>query len=408
MAERFVPHLNRMVDSLVAKGSIMSPSVERAFRSVRRHRFLESWYRLEIPRSQPVRPRWVPVSYDRDQPVDSALQEVYSDTALVTRVDGFLARSSTSQPSLVADMLEILDVSPGMKVLEIGTGTGYNAALLSELVGPDGEVWSVELNPDVARDAARFLRDEGYRGVHVLEQDGFLGCAEGAPFDRIIATAACPDLSEHWLRQLAPGGQMLIPMLHGLADFLTQIERDEHHPDWGIGRIRGQRQFMSIEGTLACGNLWSSYAIPGWPLPAVSKRSLPDGLPEVEEGIHSLSDPVHLAFHFFLAAATREHWFANEGYGLADPGAESVLVVGRDSVIGHAPSREPTGADRLLERFSHLAERWRDLGRPGLESYRLSFMPYGSVDRVFESNGRNWVIRRTHFLEQIELPPGLP
>ena len=405
MTERFETHLTRMVDSLVAKGSIMSPSVERAFRSVKRHRFLESWYRLEITGSQPVRPRWVPASYDRNEPEDDALQEIYSDAALVTRVDGFLARSSTSQPALVADMLEILDVSPGMRVLEIGTGTGYNAALLSELVGSKGAVWSVEVRPDVARDATRFLRDEGYTDVRVLERDGYLGCPEGAPFDRIIATAACPDLSEHWLRQLAPGGQMLIPMNHGLADFLTEIERDEEHPDRGIGRIRGRSQFMSIEGVLACGNLWSSYAIPGWPLPVAWRRSLPEGLPEVEEGVHSLSDPVHLAFHFFLAASTREHWFANEGYGLADPGTQSVLLVGQDSITGHVPPREPRGADRLFDRFSHLAERWRNLGRPGLESYRLSFMPYGSLDLVFEANGRNWVIRRTRFLEQIELPP---
>ena len=405
MTQRFETHLNRMVDSLVAKGSIMSPSVDRAFRSVKRHRFLESWYRLEILKSQPVHPRWTLTSHDRDAPSDEALQEVYSDVALVTRVDGVFARSSTSQPALVADMLEILHISPGMRVLEIGTGTGYNAALLSELVGPEGEVWSIELKPDVAGDAVRFLRDEGYAGVHVLEGDGYHGCPEGAPFDRIIATAGCPDLSTRWLSQLAPNGQMLIPMKHGLADFLIQVKREEDRTDRGIGRVRGRSQFMSIEGILSGGDMWNSYLIPGWPLPSVWKKPLPAGLPTVEEGIHPLSDPVHLAFHFYLAAATREHWFANEGYGLADPGTEAALVVGRDTVTGYSPPREPDAADRLFERFSRLAERWTELGGPGLESYRLHFIPYGSLDLGIESTGRNWVIRRTNFLEHVELPP---
>ena len=402
----FDVQLNRMVDSLVAKGSIMSPSVERAFRSVRRHRLLASWYRLEISDSRPVLPHWTLTVFDREHPEDWALDKIYSDSPLVTRVEGIMPRSSTSQPSLVAEMLESMGIAQGMHVLEIGTGTGYNAALLAELVGKTGHIWTVEWNPDVARIAAGYLSEEGYSNVTVIPGDGYFGYPDGSPFDRIVATAGCPDLSPHWLKQLGQHGQLLVPLRHGLADFLTQIEASEDHVGCGIGHVLGRSQFMPIEGALAGADLWRSYGIPGYPLPIRWRRPLPVGLPQVEEAAHSLLDPVHLAFHFYLSLASREHWYTNEGYGLADPGSESTVIVSCADLIGRCRPHEPRGAECLYRRLCGLAEQWIELGQPGLSDYVMTFVLEPAFDWAIDASGREWMIRRSRFLELIELASG--
>jgi protein-L-isoaspartate(D-aspartate) O-methyltransferase len=104
------------------------------------------------------------------------LRLIYSDTALGTRlVEQFGARlpaSSTSQPSLVADMLELLEVAPGLRVLEVGAGSGYNAALLAELVGDQGLVITVDVAEDVVAQTRQLLTDAGYPGITVLCRDG--------------------------------------------------------------------------------------------------------------------------------------------------------------------------------------------------------------------------------------------
>ena len=105
-----------LVEGLVASGALLSEPVERAFRRVRRHRFLEHWYRLEASRLQAV---WRRVEFDREDPDEERLAKIYSDCSLVTRVNGYLPTASSSQPSLVSRMLELLEIKPGMRVLEI-------------------------------------------------------------------------------------------------------------------------------------------------------------------------------------------------------------------------------------------------------------------------------------------------
>jgi protein-L-isoaspartate(D-aspartate) O-methyltransferase len=109
-------------------------------------------------------------------------------------------------------MLEQLDVRPGQRVLEIGAGTGYNAALLGFLAGSAGQVTSLELDPEVADEAAAHLRAAGAGNVTVVCGDGEHGWAAGAPYDRIIVTAGAWDLPPAWAAQLAPGGRLVVPL----------------------------------------------------------------------------------------------------------------------------------------------------------------------------------------------------
>jgi protein-L-isoaspartate(D-aspartate) O-methyltransferase len=188
----------RLVTQLRRAKTVTDPVVERAFRTVPRELFVA-----------PVAAR-------------KGLEAVYRDHAIVTKRDA-LGRptSSSSQPSIMAAMLEQLQVRPGQRVLEVGAGSGYNAALLTTLVGPGGRVVSVELDQEVARSAQAALARGGYP-VQVATADGRHGWAAGAPFDRIIVTASTDDIPRAWFDQLVVDGRLVLPLRFSRRWFLPQ------------------------------------------------------------------------------------------------------------------------------------------------------------------------------------------
>jgi protein-L-isoaspartate(D-aspartate) O-methyltransferase len=114
-----------------------------------------------------------------------------------------------SQPYIVALMTELLEPQPGDRVLEVGTGSGYQAAVLSRLVG---DVYTVEIKPILAERSRTLLQELGFRNVHAREGDGYFGWKEEAPFDGIMITAAVDHIPPPLLRQLAPEGKMVLPL----------------------------------------------------------------------------------------------------------------------------------------------------------------------------------------------------
>jgi protein-L-isoaspartate(D-aspartate) O-methyltransferase len=183
-ADEREPLLDQMVDQLKADGHLRSPAVEAAFRAVPRHLFLP----------------------------DEPLAEVYDrHRAIVTRLEDGVPVSSSSAPDIMAIMLERLDVEPNDRLLEIGTGTGYNAALLSRLATRSGSVTSIDIDAEVLT-AARPRLARLAPGVEVIEADGWLGWPARAPFDRIEVTVGIYDLSPHWRDQLREGGTLAVPL----------------------------------------------------------------------------------------------------------------------------------------------------------------------------------------------------
>ena len=145
--------------------------------------------------------------------VEAPLEQAYGPESVVTfRDEHGVAISSASGPGVVAGMLDQLDCRPSDRVLEIGAGTGYNAACLAELAGPGGSVTTVDIGADIVAGARRALTAAGYEHVRVVHANGADGVPDGAPYDRIIVTAGAWDVPPSWREQLAPGGRLVVPL----------------------------------------------------------------------------------------------------------------------------------------------------------------------------------------------------
>lgn len=158
------------------------------------------------------------------------LEEVYTFTAAVhVKWDEHgVPISTVSAPELQAFMLEQADIRPGMNALEIGSG-GVNAAMMSWLVGPEGTVTTVDIDPDVTGRASSLLDAAGYSRVNVVLADAENGVPEYAPYDRIIVTVSAWDIPPAWVEQLAPGGRIVVPLrMRGLTRSLALDCNGDH------------------------------------------------------------------------------------------------------------------------------------------------------------------------------------
>jgi protein-L-isoaspartate(D-aspartate) O-methyltransferase len=174
-----------LTDRLVQHDVIRTAAIEAAFRQIPRHLFLP------------------------DVPVERA----YTNDAVYTKHDtAGVSISAASQPATVAMMLHQLDAHPGDRVLELGAGTGYNAALIGAIVGETGQVTTVDVDLDLVEGARAHLAAAGISGVDVVLGDGALGHPAGAPYDRIIATVSAFETPTCWLDQLAPAGRLILPL----------------------------------------------------------------------------------------------------------------------------------------------------------------------------------------------------
>ncbi|MEU5399191.1 methyltransferase domain-containing protein [Streptomyces sp. NPDC005963] len=228
-----------LVRLITAGGGLTDPAWLLAFEEVPRHLFVPYYF---VNRAGRYERLW---GEDPD-PVRRArwLRGAYYDGPLATRVrDGELI-SSSSQPSLMAGMLEALQVRYGDSVLEIGAGTGYNAALLCHRLG-ESKVTSIDMDEEITEAARAHLAAAGYRPT-VVTGDGARGCPERAPFDRIIATCTLPSVPPGWLAQCSPDARILAPLSTGLISLRV---RDDAHGRSAEGHfLRTSAFFVALRG----------------------------------------------------------------------------------------------------------------------------------------------------------------
>ncbi len=397
----------RLVVTLKEKGAIRSALVEAAFRRVQRHCLLEHYFQWQDT-------GWVQQAYDPAKPSTAVLDFIYTDQPVVTRTSVYeedptlkqaaqlfgvagaatepqaerpvfqAPSSSTSQPSLVAAMLEHLALEPGFNVLEVGAGTGYHAALIAEIVGESGQVVAIDIQPDVIEQTGRLLANSGYGGIKLVAGDGFAGASADAPYDRVVATVGCPDLSPAWAAQLKPSGFMLIPLAFGGWHPLTKIWLDQGRLK---GRIVSDAGFMVIQGELAMKGPW----------PFVHALHFPF------EGFQTLAafEPLEtkLLRHFYDFIAVRDSrafWTYNPAtYGLFDK-RRGVAVVQDET--GTVLLR---GDPELYTALQTLYAEWQALGKPGRADYELEFIPL--AEPLPPLPEATWLIERKFYRQLVRL-----
>ncbi|MBI3688207.1 MAG: hypothetical protein HY241_12885 [Actinobacteria bacterium] len=209
----------RLVDDLTDQGLLADPRWRSAFEAVPRHVFVPRYHGED----------GLPVDGANPEQRDAWLDAVYADSTLVTQVapvpgtDLLWSTSSSTMPSLMARMLELLDVSDNDRVLEIGTGSGYNAALLCHRL-TDTHIASIDLDPTLIADAQERLATLGYR-PHLVAGDGAAGIPGTTRHDRIIATCAVPAIPPAWITQLAPDGLIVADVRGEIASSLVVLRR---------------------------------------------------------------------------------------------------------------------------------------------------------------------------------------
>jgi protein-L-isoaspartate(D-aspartate) O-methyltransferase len=206
-----------------------------ALATVPRHRFVPPCVYVTHPEGgrPPLVPlrceddpaRWLRIAYGAEPP-GWVITQVDDGDPAGPGGGGRAATSSASAPAIMAAMLAALDAQPGERVCEIGTGTGYNAALLAHRLGAEN-VTSVEVDPAVADAARRALHASGYGQVRVVTGDGADGYPPGAPFDRLIATVAAREIPPAWVAQTRPGGRVVVPYRNDYTGALVALTVDE-------------------------------------------------------------------------------------------------------------------------------------------------------------------------------------
>jgi protein-L-isoaspartate(D-aspartate) O-methyltransferase len=368
----------RLAADLQASGRALSARVREAFAVVPRHLF--------VP--------------------EMGQAAAYRDEAFVLKLgpDG-IPISSSSQPAMMAIMLEQLGLQPGQSVLEIGTGSGYNAALMSMITSPGGRIVSIDIDPELAARAQSSLAAAGFPDVEVRCGDGGYGDPEGAPFDRIMVTAGVWDIAPAWLGQLAESGRIVLPLSVRGIELSVALEHGDGclrtRSACRCGFVRMLGAFASRQPPVLLGGsepMLVQLASDGPVDAAALRRALDGDFVDVAAGVLvddqgelgdldlwlTCTEP-ELERLTLLTAASRQLGPLPLGGLASDVDEASSLAVATVLPVGPAAPGQPSAeviirgyGPRGEELATYLAERavaWADLGAPGAAELELTVWP---------------------------------
>jgi protein-L-isoaspartate(D-aspartate) O-methyltransferase len=393
--EQVAPHMARFLDMLDAafRRYGVSDGLPEQFRSAvttaPRHMFVHRFRLRDVS--------WhnrMSEDHIRNNDADplGELTHIYSD-AVMNHVNaaGEALPSTNSQPSYVLWLLEMLDLRPGQRVLEIGSGSGWLAAVMAQLVGAGGHVTGIEIIPELVVQSRADLGRLGIANVSLLAADAAEGHAADAPFDRVIVTAACWDLPVVLFDQVAEGGRVLVPVeLRGGGCQVTVLRRageifkaERAVPGWFVPLRGAGQQRPKLRIALAELPFWDEIST----LPA---RHIPLPLTTGPEGA---AGTAAIAFRAFLGRTNAgfaifgdgeppepRPWLPAEPFGIVDQEEPSVALWSRGELLAY-------GGESAMRALVRSYADWASYGLPGLAGFTLHVVRTASSPT---GNSRAW------------------
>jgi protein-L-isoaspartate(D-aspartate) O-methyltransferase len=361
----------------------LSEATQKAYLATPRHRFVRR-YRLWGVKE------WSVVN---EENLEQHLATLYADRALVLfGEDDNDVPSTISQPSFVLRILDMLQLEPGQKVFELGTGSGWNAALMGHIVAPEGCIYSLELIPEVAQTASATMEALGIKNVNVIKGDAGEGYVAGAPYDRAIFTAGAYDLPHPFFEQIKEGGLLLIVIKsEGGGDTLSVLRKEHDHFEsiesipCGFVQMRGKYQLDSLKPIeLESLPEWADLkrqpvgTRPFW-WGGKGKHDFPWRTLAIRSFL-GITEPSFRAFKVESNEHIREQYY----FGLWDQEQKSLVLAKDDLLLSYG---NPSAEERLMKAL----ERWIKLGMPSAASFGLRIYP---IDAPLTSQENEWIVKR--------------
>jgi protein-L-isoaspartate(D-aspartate) O-methyltransferase len=363
---------------------LTSEATEKAYLTTPRHVFVRR-YREHGTK------QWHEV---RDENLEEHLATLYANKPLILYgEDDATVPSTISQPSFVLRMLEMLQLRAGQTVFELGAGSGWNAALMGNLVGQEGHVYSLELIPEVAKTAAETIATLGIKNVNIIVADGGEGYAAGAPYDRAIFTAGAYDLPGHFYSQVKDQGLLLIAIkTEGEGDNLFLLRKNQDHFESlesqaaGFVQMRGKYEIDSLDPI-------PIETIPEWTElkhKQVSKAPFwwggkgKAGFAWRTLGIRSFLGITEPTYRAFKTEKTDQRSQEEYYFGLWDKEHRSLVLAKDDCLLAYGNS---SAKERLLRKV----RQWVKLGMPVAASLALKIYP---SDLPLKKRKNQWIVKR--------------
>ena len=360
-------HIENLFKALTKKNDFNSDPdwLKETLFNVPRHLFIKQYYNDEAPSGI--------VQVESSEPTSAQLERIYSDRGLMIRET---PHSAASQPILIFGMLEDLKLAHGLKVLEVGTGSGWNAGLIAFTVGDDHLVYSMDLQADLVEKARKHLNAVGFNRVNLRAGDAGLGW-DGETFDRIIVTVGSPDIPPAWTESLTESGILIMPLkTRSVGDPILRLQKRDGKLTGGFTRWAG---FMNLQGDF-CSPSEDVLAPPWDPVVEALLQEEPTSVP-----LPTICG-TDCAFWLRLNGEPIQTLGEYKGHRvmapvLLDKELPALYIPHSGWLFGADKRMDVYGNQQRVGRFIKGMEEWVNLGEPKYTDYHIELIdPTGSDD----------------------------